>query len=284
MPELAEVEVGRRLAEKVAVGKTVVEARCAPDPIVFEQVSPDRIEAELRGRAVHAARRHGKHVFLELGAKATDGEPLALLFHFGMTGALRAPQAEPVPLESGIRDEPGTWPPRFTKLELRLSDGGKLAFTNARRLGRVRIRGGDPMSEPPLRDLGFDPLTALAPLDDFLFALSRRSAPVKAVLLDQRFAAGIGNWLADEILFQAGIDPRRRAKDLGKPEVERLRSAMEQVVGTAVRAEADKRRFPADWLFHHRWGRGKSAAETPLELAFETIAGRTTAWVPARQR
>ncbi len=278
MPELPEVEHGRRLAQAVAVGRRIVAVRAARDPIVFERAAPRRIEATLEGRRVCAARRHGKHLWLEL-----DRRPWPV-FHFGMTGALRAPARPRLRLRShGARPDDG-WPPRFVKLSLSFDDGGELAFTNARRLGRVRLRD-DPPREPPIVGLGFDPLTDLPNGVRFASLLLRRRGSLKSVLLDQSFAAGVGNWIADETLYQARLDPRRRATSLTRDEILRLRRALGRIVATAVRADAEKARFPRTWLFHRRWG-GPEGTHTvrgePIERL--TLAGRTTAWVPSVQR
>lgn len=278
MPELAEVEVGRKLAERVAVGRTIARAHVEPDPIVFDHVPPEEVRAALEGARVLAAHRRGKQLWWTL-----DRSP-SPLFHFGMTGAFRSPVEAPLPLESKIKDPEGTWPPRFTKLHLWLDDGGELVMTNARRLGRIRLRE-NPLNEPPLSQLGFDPLTDLPDPETFRSLVRRRKVPLKALLLDQGFAAGVGNWLADEIAYQARIDPRRRPPELSDAEIETVRGAMRDIVAHAVAVDADKSRFPSSWLFHQRWGK-KEGAETedghPIEHL--TLGGRTTAWVPAVQR
>jgi formamidopyrimidine-DNA glycosylase len=103
--------------------------------------------------------------------------------------------------------------------------------------------------------------------------------------MDQTFAAGVGNWIADEVLYQAGIAPLRKADTLSKQEVQRMRAKLKHIIGLAVRVGADKKRFPSTWLFHHRWGRNPKAetrAGEPIEHI--KVGGRTTAWVPRRQR
>lgn len=277
MPELPEVEAARRTAERVAVGRRIAGVHVVPDPIVFERVPADRIQRALVGRTVQAARRHGKHLWLEL-----DRRPWPV-FHFGMTGGLEIPDAPGVRLVSGGRRGPG-WPPRFTKLVLVLDDAGEIAFADARRLGRVRLRQ-DPASEPPVSRLGFDALLGLPSPRRFQELLRGRSAPVKALLLDQSFAAGVGNWIADEVLYQARIAPHRRADTLAPDEVARLRVKIGSVVATSVRAGSDSDRYPRWWLFHHRWGRNARAVTSRGEkIRHDTIGGRTTAWVPAVQR
>jgi len=279
MPELPEVEAARLLAKRVAVGRRITGVWCAADPIVFEGVSPARVRRALLGRRVVAVRRHGKHLWLELDRRPWPS------FHFGMTGGLHAPRVPSVRLVSSGRRNPGDrWPPRFTKLRLTLDDGGELALADARRLGRVRFRD-DPPREPPISLLGFDALLHLPPPARFRELLRGRSAPIKAVLLDQSFAAGVGNWIADEVLYQAGIDPRRRAHRLSEAEVRRLRAKIGAVVTTAVRARSDSDRYPRTWLFHDRWGRSTGAVTSRGQrIRYDTIGGRTTAWVPTVQR
>ena len=105
--------------------------------------------------------------------------------------------------------------------------------------------------------------------------------PIKALLLDQAFAAGVGNWIADEVLYQARIDPRRRADELSPVETRRLRAKLKSVVEMAVRVDADKSRFPRGWLFHRRWKRDPTATTLRGDrIEHLTIGGRTTAWVP----
>lgn len=258
MPELPEVETARRRAEKALRGKRIVAVRVVRDPIVYEGVSPARFAASLRGRRVLGVNRKGKHLWMQL-----DRPPFPL-FHFGMTGSFEI-----------YRDRAAR--PRFWKVEIEAEDGTRLAMPDPRRLGRLRLRR-DPEAELPLAALGFDVLRDLPPARELAAVLARRGAPVKAVLLDQSVFAGVGNWVADEALYQAAIDPRRRASSLAPAEVARLRSRLRAIVRLAVEVGADDRRYPRTWLFHHRWGRTEGARTARGEpIAFVTIAGRTTA-------
>ena len=278
MPELPEVERGRRVALKVARGRRIVEARCADDPIVFDRVSPARIRRALVGRRVQDVKRHGKHLWFEL-----DRRPWPCL-HFGMTGGFHtAPGGPRVKLESTGKKPDHAWPPRFTKLHLVFDDGGELVMADARRLGRIRLRR-DPASQPPISRLGFDAHRGLPPFARFRELVRGRAAPLKALLLDQGFAAGVGNWIADEVLYQARLDPRRRANTLTDPEIMRMRAALKRVVDTSVRVSNDSDRYPRGWLFHRRWGRNPRAVTMAGErIRHITVGGRTTAWVPTRQ-
>jgi formamidopyrimidine-DNA glycosylase len=278
VPELPEVEHARRVIERVARGARIVEARCPDDDIVLAD-GPARIAEALTGRRVVEARRRGKWLWMEL-----DRGPHPL-FHLGMTGSFRARGEAPLVLQSGAHAMGDEWPPRFAKVTLALeTERGphELVFTNTRRLGRVLLRD-DPAREAPIAELGFDPLLDLPPEPDFRALLASRRGTLKGLLLDQTFAAGVGNWVADEVLYQAKLDPRRMVGSLSAAEVRRLRSELGEVVRVAVEVDADAERYPASWLFHHRWEKGtRTNRGEPVEHL--TIAGRTTAWVPSRQR
>ena len=133
MPELPAVERARRLAHRTARGRRITKVFCARDDIVFDGAGPARVRRALTGRTVRAARRWGKHFWLEL-----DERPWPC-FHLGMTGAIRVRGVEPLHLVMSA--PPGDeWPPRYTKIRLWLTGGRELVMTNTRRLGRIRLR------------------------------------------------------------------------------------------------------------------------------------------------
>ncbi len=277
MPELPEVEFARKMLSESIVGRRVVEVWAADDAIVIEDVPSLAVVSALEGALVVAARRRGKHLWLEL-----DRRPWPL-FHFGMTGAFRLRGVVPLQLEGSPKAPDMSWPPRFTKLLLKVDDGTEIAMTNARRLGRIRLRD-DPEGESPIANLGIDPLTDRMPTKDVAALLARRRVAIKAVLLDQSSFAGVGNWIADEVLYQAKIDPRRPACELTADEVKRLAAKVRSVIRAAVKVDAVKDRFPRSWLFHRRWGKDPEArTRGGARIEFCTVAGRTTAWVPAEQ-
>ncbi|MEL6543031.1 MAG: DNA-formamidopyrimidine glycosylase family protein [Myxococcota bacterium] len=265
MPELPEVEAGRKVADRAARNKAIARVEVAEDPIVYENVPAETIRRALKNRTVLATHRHGKHTWFEL-----DRRPWPL-FHFGMTGAFfayRTPEDRP----------------RFWKIDLAFEDGTRLAMTNARRLGRIRLRE-DPASEDPIAGLGFDPVHALPPPKDFVDRVRRKKAVLKGLLLNQSFIAGVGNWIADEVLFQAQLDPRRSANSLSDGEARKLRAVLARVLDRAVKVDADETRFPAGWMFHRRWGKKDGQRTTRGDaVEFMTVAGRTTAWVPNVQK
>lgn len=203
MPELVEVEQYRRLAAR-AVGRRVV-AVDAPDAWFLKGglTAPALAEAVV-GRRLAAARRIGKLLLLD-----TDGGGPTLGLRFGMTGRIGVDGAFGLDdLEYGsMRDEPA-----WDRVTFHL-DPGDLRIRDPRRLGGVLL-------EPDESRLGVDALAAT--LGDVRSALAGSVSPVKARLLAQDRIAGIGNLLADEILYRGGIDPARPASSLSPPEVRRL--------------------------------------------------------------
>ena len=265
MPELPEVEAARRRVAKAVAGSRIRSAEAVHDPVVFRGITARRLAAALVGRRVKAVGRRGKHLWLEL-----DRRPWPA-FHFGMTGSF------------AIYDEPAKRP-RFWRLEIVFAGGRRLAFSDPRRFGRIRLQD-DPATEPPISLLGPDPLLAPPTARALAAILARRKAPLKAVLLDQSVFAGVGNWVADEILYQARLSPLRKASSLTAAEIARLRRTLLAVVRRAVLVGADSDRFPRAWLFHTRWGRTQGATTTRGEaIVHATVGGRTTAWVPSRQK
>jgi formamidopyrimidine-DNA glycosylase len=147
------------------------------------------------------------------------------------------------------------WPPRFTRLELGFSNGRRLAFTDQRRFGRVWLipEDSDPYQTLPLSKLGPDALKELPPVSLFIQRVrQRRRVPIKTILLDQSFVSGIGNWIADEVLFQSHIHPGSLSMALEDPDLAQLHESIQRVLAIAVHAKADFESFPKSWIFHSR--------------------------------
>jgi formamidopyrimidine-DNA glycosylase len=174
--------------------------------------------------------------------------------------------------------------PRFLKLLLEAEDGSRVAFTDGRRLGRLWL-SSDPSSDKRMEKLGRDVYNDLPSEKELHLILSKRKAPIKALLLDQKLFAGVGNWIADEVLYWAKISPKRLGNELSPKQIKALRETLIMVVGKAVEVGADKEKFPKDWLFHVRWD-GKRGHEfmNGKPIVRETVGGRTTAWVPKIQK
>jgi formamidopyrimidine-DNA glycosylase len=280
MPELPEVETVCRVMRHALQGKRITRVEVVADPIVFSGLAPRAIEKALLRRTVRAVGRHGKFFWLTL-----DGDAPTLFGHLGMSGWIRA-IGKPETRLQGHGEAPFDDPkgrPRFLKLGLRAHDGSEIVLTDPRRLGRVWL-GSSPAAEPRLKRLGPDAFDALPSASQLRALLARRSLPIKAVLLDQGALAGIGNWVADEVLYQSRIAPKRSAASLTDAEVAALRRAIRAVLTRAVEVGAEHHRFPKSWLFPHRWGGSRGSASIAGQpIVREEVGGRTTAWVPSRQ-
>lgn len=82
--------------------------------------------------------------------------------------------------------------------------------------------------------------------------LMARRRPIKALLIDQSFLSGIGNWVADEVMYQARIFPETRGDSVTEAQAELIHIAICYVLKTAVEAGANSENFPSSWLFHYR--------------------------------
>lgn len=290
MPELPEVEVSRRRVEKALRGKRL--ERVLPDEddrICFDRATATEVRVALEGARVKGTGRKGKYFWLEL-----DRRPWPV-FHLGMTGNVEIRRKAGGKFErawggAGLWQEsrrPTVGPAArllpFCRLRVVAEDGTEMAITDPRRFGRIRL-AQDPLAEPPISVLGFDPLLDFPRSPRLRELLARRKAPLKSVLLDQSLFAGVGNWIADELLYQARISPHRLASSLDAREAVRLRAKLLAIVNLAVKVDADYDRYPPSWLFHHRWGKQADAkAGGRHRIVHDTIGGRTTAWVPSLQ-
>jgi formamidopyrimidine-DNA glycosylase len=281
MPELPEVETVCRVMRRALVGARIARVEVARDALVFSGHPPRAIERALVGRVVDAIGRRGKYFWITL-----RGEGPAVLGHLGMSGWVREIGGRGTRLlghgDAPFEDDAGR--PRFLRLLLETEDGRRVAFTDPRRLGRIWL-AGSAEEDARIARLGPDAYDELPPIGALRDALRRRKRPIKAVLLDQAVFAGVGNWIADEVLYQARVAPARLASSLTEREVAALRRALRSVLDHAVKVGADHRRFPRSWLFEHRWGGARGAARVGGHaIVREVIGGRTTAWVPSRQR
>lgn len=264
MPELAEVEYFRKrwdgaLGREVASVGIHPRARCCAD---LEAAALRRALAGARLVRSQAAAKQMAFVF-SVGAW--------LGVHLGMTGSL-------VVLAKG--EAPG----RHDHLVLRLRGGPDLAFRDPRMFGRLRLWVGE--GEPPWwRAIPPAILSRqFRPEDVAAFLRRRARSPIKAVLLLQERFPGIGNWMADEVLWRGGFHPKAKAGRFGPESVRRLHATLREVCRDALRVIGKDWSDPPDsWLFNHRWEKGGRCPRTRSPLLHATIGGRTTCWSPARQ-
>ena len=280
MPELPEVESVRRLMQNLLVGAPLSHVEAVPDTIVYKSQPASVVQETLLGATVTGTGRKGKYFWLNLAGRGD------LLGHLGMSGWIRqiGGESEKRLVSHGnakLDDENGR--PKFLKLMLG-TEQNRVAFTDGRRLGRIWLCP-DARQDPSILVLGPDCLTEPRTGPQLQELLGKRNAPIKALLLDQKLFAGVGNWVADEVLYHARIAPARLPSSFAAGEMKALADALSFVLETASSAEAEPDRYPEDWLFSYRWGGAMGAQEVMGHaIRRETIGGRTTAWVPDIQQ
>ncbi|HXF72808.1 MAG TPA: DNA-formamidopyrimidine glycosylase family protein, partial [Actinomycetota bacterium] len=250
MPELPDVEAERRRFAATAAGRRV--RRVAADPAFVRNASPEDLDRALRGRRLGEPRRLGKWLLCPAGGPV-------LLLHFGMTGRL----------------DPGGEPGPYDRLVLEL-EGSALRLRDVRKLGGAWLARDEDEARRLLRGLGPDALEV--DRATFLERLAGRRGGAKALLLDQGFVAGVGNLLADEILWRARLHPRAPVVGLDAAARAGLHRAMRDVLRAAVARIG--RPPPPGWLLSVRGEPGARCPRCRTPLARIAAAGRTTYLCP----
>jgi formamidopyrimidine-DNA glycosylase len=247
MPELPEAERARQQLDRV-VGREIV-AVDDRDTYVCRPHAPGEMAAALIGRRLTSTHRRGKFLWAE-----TDGGP-DIGLHLGMAGRIVVDEAP----------APRGW----DRFALEFADGGRMALRDKRRLGRAVL-------EPDFSHVGPD--AAEVGRDVFRVRFGRSGAPVKARLLDQGVVAGVGNLLADEILWRAQLSPHRPAGELSVEELDRLRRDLRAAVRSAIRLGGA---HTGDVIAERRPDGVCPRCGGPM--ARGVVGGRTTFWCPRCQ-
>src|SRR3954453_11228955 len=249
---MIEVEAYRKLAER-ALGRTISAVDADDAWFLKRGVTNAALTDALVGRRFGAARRIGKLMLLDV-----DGAP-TLGVRFGMTGRLLVDDAVGVnDLQYSSHRLDTGWD-RFT---VHFRDGGDLRVNDPRRLGGIELDPDEGRLGARARPLTHPPLVE---------ALDRSEAPLKARLMDQHRVAGLGNLLADEILWRAGLDPARPAGSLGSNERRGLNAPVRSP-GALLDPRGGS--HPGDLMAARV--RGGCCPKDGAELDRRTVGGRTT--------
>ncbi|MGC1457269.1 MAG: bifunctional DNA-formamidopyrimidine glycosylase/DNA-(apurinic or apyrimidinic site) lyase [Steroidobacteraceae bacterium] len=213
MPELPEVETTRRGLEPHLAGQTILKLTVHDHRLRWPVDA--RLPQTLAGQRVEAVDRRAKYLLLRL----THG---TVLWHLGMSGSLRI-----VPSDSHVE--------LHDHIDLALASGRTVRFNDPRRFGCVIYVTGDPQTHPLLAKLAPEPFAA-AFNAEYLWRVSRaRKVSVKQLIMNGQVVTGVGNIYASEVLFHAGIRPRRQGRSLKRDEVTRLVAAIRKVLRQAIR-------------------------------------------------
>jgi formamidopyrimidine-DNA glycosylase len=274
MPELPEVETirsslapgltGRRL-ERVAIFDHRL---TRPEP-------PELVAAGLEGERIVDVRRRGKYLVVAFESGRH------LLVHLRMTGNVLHPAPE------GHRDDP------HVRAVVRLDDGSDVLYRDVRRFGTWDVlEAGELDAYFAARRLGVEPLGRAFTVDRLARSLAGRRAPIKAALLDQRAAAGIGNIYADEALWYAGIHPLDPAGELDAGQVSSLREGIRKALKLGIRrqgatlrdyrgADGGRGRMQEEFRVYGR--EGEPCERCGAVISKTRVAGRGTCYCPVCQ-
>lgn len=283
MPELPEVETVRRGLVPAMEGRVIARAEVRREGLRWP--FPPGMAARLTGRRVLGLRRRSKYILADLDS----GE--SLLIHLGMSGRV---------LVSGVTvgdfHHPHPAPQKHDHVVLEIEGGARVTFNDARRFGALDlVETARAEAHPLLAGLGPEPLGNEFHEDYLLARFRGRRSPVKAVLLDQRVVAGLGNIYVSEVLHRVGISPRRLAGRIAAPRVAALVPAIREVLAEAIEAGGSSLRdyrqadgelgyFQHAFRVYDRAGQPCPRAGCAGTIARIVQSGRSSFWCPICQR
>ena len=276
MPELPEVETIVADLRPHLVGRTIV--RCELFfPTIVRHPEPEQFVDGVTGMRIESVGRRGKYILIQLAGKTSP----VLVVHLGMTGQLRLVDPN-LPLA------------KHTHAIFSLDDGKQLRYRDPRRFGRLLLGTQEALLlARKMPRLGPEPIDPDFEADQLYRELHRRRAPLKAVLLDQKAVAGVGNIYADESLYRARLRPARMANTVSKRSARRLREALRESLLLAI-----ANRGSSVDTYRDAWGEiggqqeqllvygraGEPCFNCGRPLSSVRIAGRTTVFCRRCQR
>jgi formamidopyrimidine-DNA glycosylase len=265
MPELAEVDYFRKQWNP-GIGLKIKEVSVNKAARVFRGQNTELIKKKLKNSRLNSSAAAAKQMIFLFNKNIWLG------IHLGMTGRL----------ECRVRDQKLI---KHDQLVLKLSSGKQLVFNDPRQFGRIQFFQGEGVPEwwasipPAILSKQFNAKVVAE------FLKRRKGSSIKAVLLMQERFPGIGNWMADEILWRAGFHPAALAGNFGPQSINLLYKKICEVCRDAYRVIGkDWSDPPHSWLFNHRWEKGGRCPKTKVLLSRKTIGGRTTCWSSAKQK
>jgi formamidopyrimidine-DNA glycosylase len=274
MPELPEVETIRLALEPHVVGRTFERVEIL-DPRLVRPFEPLGVAAELEGERVAALERRGKYLVVRFDSGRV------LLIHLRMTGSLRHAR------HGQLDDDP------YRRAVVNLDDGSDVAYRDVRRFGTWLLLEPEEVDDYLGRRLGGEPLERTFTARRLGERLAGRRAPLKALLLDQRTVAGLGNIYVDEALWRARLHPLREAGTLDGDELRRLAKGIRESLraglarqGASLRdystPDGSRGRAQDRFRVYGRTGEPCPRCGTPIDKI--RVGGRGTWYCPNCQR
>jgi len=259
MPELPEVENYKRYIDQTCLNQKIIALDCRDNRLlkqtksVFEEVLIDQQLTETE--------RIGKYLFL----KTTTDK--ILVIHFGMTGRPHYYNGE---------DNR----PQYAHIQLSFENGYHFGFENKRKFGWWNLAD---TVEAFKTSNGLSDDARVLSLEDFKAAFENRKTHIKKIIMDQSVCAGVGNWMADDILYQAQIHPKLKVEDMTEDDIKVVFEALKNVIEVAIDKEAHYPDFPDYFLIHNR-NDGSVCHHTGCAIKKIKVGGRTTYFSPEWQK
>ena len=257
MPELPDVEIFRQYAESNALNRRI--EKVTVDEPKISEADEQVLNTALKDQQFTSAERIGKYLFLP-----TTPDNI-LVMHFGMTGWLEYNRGEK---------------PRHARASFHFSDEYALHFINPRKLGRISLTDSQEVFTKE-KKVGYDAL-AITP-ENFQDLIRKNKGTLKSFLMNQGTIAGIGNIYSDEILFQAGMNPKKSISDLEEYHYMALYQSMKEVLHKAIEHNADPENMPASFIIPRR-KEGDKCPACGSEVKKDKISGRGFYYCPHCQQ
>lgn len=283
MPELPEVETVRSGLIPSMQGQVIARADVnRPD---LRWPFPENMAARLTGATVTALRRRSKYILADLSTGET------LIIHLGMSGRMTVSGD---PLGQFHHEHPAT--AKHDHVVFHMANGARVTFNDARRFGAMDLAPTVGLEEHWLiKPIGPEPLGNDFNETYLTNALKTRNTPIKTALLDQHVVAGLGNIYVCEVLFRAGINPKRKARDLSAPRVASLVPIVRDVLREAIaaggsslkdyrQADGELGYFQHGFQAYDREGQPCQTPDCAGAITRITQSGRSTFYCPKCQR
>ena len=255
MPELPEVAAFKKYFDGTSLKKKILDLEINDSRIL--KVPSENFAETIKGQSFGSSQRIGKYFFANLSQTGV------VVFHFGMTGSFH--------YYKDPEDQP-----KYAQVIFAFDNSFKLAYISRRKLGWLDI--ADSVQEYVQKiKLGEDALSI--GFEDFYNKINRGKSFIKPRLMDQKLMAGVGNWIADEILYQSKIHPESLIQKLTNADFEVMYQKMQEVLKTAVKLDAVQENYPEHYLVHNRHTGGK-CYHTGEELVKIEVGGRGTFYSP----
>jgi len=232
MPELPEIETIVRQLNKEVKNKTIREVWSDWPKMFKGKVSFSRARRLLKGKKILNIERKGKNILIYLSSNLICWVHLKMTGHF-LVGRFKQKQGKWYPMEKGALNDPQN---RFIHLLFKLSGKKMLALSDLRKFARITILSRKEASQnSSLEEVGIDPTSPKFTWKKLEKVISPFQRKIKVILMDQHLISGIGNIYANEILWEAKINPWKKGKDLTEEEIKRLFRAIKKVLRAAIR-------------------------------------------------